>query len=99
MLSVTIRLFPALPPEWKDVEFHDLRTEGAFLVSAKRVGGKTEWVTIKSLTGEPCRIKPGFDGRIRLTDFPPNNLKRLSEGIYEVSLSKGEKLFLAPAHP
>ncbi len=36
-----IRIFPALPSTWKDVEFRDLRAEGAFLVSAKRSGGKT----------------------------------------------------------
>jgi hypothetical protein len=32
-----------------DVEFRDLRAEGAFLVSAKRSGGQTLWVRIKSL--------------------------------------------------
>ncbi len=52
-----IRLFPALPHGWKDIEFHDFRTEGAFLVSAKLKDGQCEWVKIKSLAGEPCRIK------------------------------------------
>lgn len=46
-----IRIFPALPDAWKDVEFHDLRTEGAFLVSAKREQGLTRFVKIKSLKG------------------------------------------------
>ena len=32
----TIRIFPGLPPAWKDVVFHDMRTEGAFLISASR---------------------------------------------------------------
>ena len=35
-----IRIFPAVPTTWKDVEFHDLRAEGAFLVSAKRSAGR-----------------------------------------------------------
>ena len=61
-----IRVFPALPSAWKDVEFRDLRTEGAFLVSAKRTGGETEWVRIKSLAGEPCRVRPSIEGAIRL---------------------------------
>ncbi len=53
---VLIRVFPAVPAVWRDVEFQDLRAEGAFLVSAKRRAGKTEWVRIKSLAGEPCRV-------------------------------------------
>ena len=41
-----LRIFPALPSAWQDVEYHDLRAEGAFLVSAKRAGGRTQWVRI-----------------------------------------------------
>ena len=51
-----IRVFPAVPEAWKDAVFHNLRTEGAFLVSAARKDGKTQWVRVKSLAGEPCRI-------------------------------------------
>mgnify|MGYP000724167846 CR=1 FL=1 len=43
-----------------------LRTEGAFLVSAKRSRGQTRWVVIKSLAGEPCRVRPGFHGGFRI---------------------------------
>jgi hypothetical protein len=34
-----IRVFPATPEKWGDVAFEDLRTQGAFLVSAKKQGG------------------------------------------------------------
>jgi alpha-L-fucosidase 2 len=57
-----IRVFPALPDEWKDVAFHDFRTEGAFLVSARRENGITTFVRIKSLAGEPCVICPAIEG-------------------------------------
>jgi hypothetical protein len=52
----TIRIFPACPSGWKDAAFDNLRAEGAFLVSAVRRDGKTEWVRITSLAGEPCRV-------------------------------------------
>lgn len=54
-----IRVFPALPADWQDetIEFHDLRAEGAFLVSARYEDGATQWVRVKSLAGEPCSIK------------------------------------------
>ena len=35
-----IRIFPAIPEEWKDARFTTLRTEGAFLVSAKMENGE-----------------------------------------------------------
>lgn len=59
----TIRIFPACPSGWKDAAFDNLRAEGAFLVSAVRRGGKTEWVRITSLAGEPCRVT--MDGETR----------------------------------
>ena len=52
----TIRVFPAVPTTWKDAVFHNLRAAGGFLVSAQRQDGKTAWVRIKSLAGEPCRV-------------------------------------------
>lgn len=55
-----IRVFPAVPGEWKDVTIHNLRAEGAFLVSAARRAGVTRWIRVKSLAGEPCRVKAVF---------------------------------------
>ncbi len=57
-----IRVFPSVPDAWSDAVFHNLRAEGAFLVSAERKGGKTKWVRIRSLAGEPCRVR--VDGRV-----------------------------------
>ena len=37
-----VRIFPAVPSKWKNVEYRDLRCEGAHLVSAKRVNGRTQ---------------------------------------------------------
>jgi hypothetical protein len=89
-----IRIFPALPSTWKDVEFRDLRAEGAFLVSAKRSAGKTEWVRIKSLAGEPCRVRPGMNGTIRIKGDREHKLELVSPGIYEIALKKGEEVLL-----
>lgn len=51
-----IRIFPAIPTEWKETVFHDLRAEGGFLVSAVRREGRTIFIRIVSRSGEPCRI-------------------------------------------
>jgi alpha-L-fucosidase 2 len=46
-----ITVFPAIPDDWQDVSFNNLRAVGAFLVSAERKSGKVVSVTIKSETG------------------------------------------------
>lgn len=93
-----IRIFPAVPAAWKDVEFRDLRAEGAFLVSAKRTGGQTQWVRIKSLAGEPCRVKTGIKGPVRIKGERPLTSKQVSPGIYELGLIKGEEVMLEAEH-
>jgi hypothetical protein len=89
-----IRVFPALPSAWKDVEFHDLRAEGAFLVSARRAAGETEWVRIKSLAGEPCRVRPGLGREVRIRSEHPIEFKQLAPGICEIRMKKGDDAVL-----
>jgi hypothetical protein len=89
-----IRIFPAVPSAWPDVEFRDLRAEGAFLVSAKRTAGRTEWVSIRSLAGEPCRVRPGMTGRIIARGDRPYELRQVSPGIYQIDLGKGGEVRL-----
>lgn len=92
--SGPIRVFPAVPSAWKDLEFRDLRTEGAFLVSAKRTKGQTQWVRIKSLAGEPCRVRPGLEGQVRIKGNRQLKLKQVSPGIYEIDMKKGDEVLL-----
>ena len=73
---------------------HDLRAEGAFLVSAKRNAGQTEWVRIKSLAGEPCRVRLGMNGQIRIKGAREHKLELVSPGIYTIDLKKGEEVWL-----
>ncbi|MCY2990342.1 MAG: hypothetical protein NTY19_21060 [Planctomycetota bacterium] len=90
-----IRIFPAMPATWPDVVYHNLRAEGAFLVSARRAGGKTQWVCIKSLAGEPCRVKPNFTGEPRIVAGAANAaIKSVGDGVYELILAKGQEVVL-----
>ena len=89
----TIRVFPAAPDAWPDITFHDLRAQGAFLVSAVRKKGATRWIGIKSLAGEPCRIKPNMTGPIHVSGSRSLHLKDLGGGVYTLDLKKGEQAF------
>jgi alpha-L-fucosidase 2 len=53
-------VFPAVPPAWPEAAIDNLRAEGAFVVSAVRSEGKTQWVRILSEVGGECRLRTGF---------------------------------------
>jgi hypothetical protein len=90
-----IKVFPALPKAWEAAVFHDLRAEGAFLVSAVRHAGQTRWVRVKSLAGEPCRIQPGIEGELKVVSSGVSvAAKSLGDGVYELALAKGEEALL-----
>ena len=87
-----IRIFPAVPVEWKELAFNNLRTEGAFQVSASRKEGTTQWVNIKSLAGEPCRIRPSIQGEISIVKNGHTVQKNVNKNeIIEIELKKGEE--------
>lgn len=52
-----IQVFPAVPVSWKDISFEQLRAEGAFLVSAKKVNGEIQTIRITSEKGGSTRLK------------------------------------------
>jgi alpha-L-fucosidase 2 len=55
-----IEVFPAIPDAWKNISFHHLRTEGAFLVSAKKENGITDEVSITAEQGGLLQFKLPF---------------------------------------
>jgi hypothetical protein len=91
-----MRVFPAMPSVWTNAAFHNLRTEGAFLVSAKRKEGGTEWVRIKSLAGEPCRINPSLQGEVKASAAGGGvvDIRPLGGGAYDLKLEKGGEVVL-----
>ena len=60
-----IKVFPAVSEKWQNISFADLRTEGAFLISAKRENGKTKFVKIESLVGGECKIQLNMPGKLK----------------------------------
>ncbi len=96
-----IRVFPAVPDSWPEVTIHRLRTEGAFLVSARRRGGQTRFIQVTSLAGTPCQIETGWA-------TPPlvqgarafqvrNTQDRAGRPVTVIDLKQGETATLLPA--
>lgn len=72
-----ITLFPAVPKEWKNVSFDNLRARGNFIVSAKRKNGKTEYCRIVSCSGGAVSVL--VDG-VRTAIVTTKNGKKVNFG-------------------
>ncbi len=99
----TLRVFAAVPETWKDVTFHRLRGEGGFLVSAARREGRTQWVRIESLAGEPCRVRTDLIGPVQVRGARAVKAVDEGDGLLRLDLRQGESAVLtgvdAPESP
>lgn len=92
-----VRIFPAVPKEWKNAGFENMRTDGAFLISAVHKDGKTKWIKIKSLNGGQITIKPGLEGVVKMKSSSNSQLTAGDEGNYTCVIPKGKTVTLYAA--
>lgn len=59
-----VRVFPAIPEEWKNVSFENLRAMGGFLVTAIRENGQVIRLRIYSEKGEELKLISPIDGEL-----------------------------------
>jgi hypothetical protein len=90
--SGPIRIFPAVPGDWRDAEFFTLRAEGAFLVSAQRKGGRTVRFEIAAERGGRCRVEDPFAGRAFRVDGIASPDIRREDGILGFDLEPGRSV-------
>jgi alpha-L-fucosidase 2 len=83
-----IEVFPAIPISWKNVSFTTLRTEGSFLVSARKRNGLAEELKITSTAGGLLRIKVPF--KTWTTTGISTKLITVESGIAEMITHKGQ---------
>ena len=86
-----IKVFPGTPERWGDASFYHLRSQGAFLVSAKRKEGKTQFVSVESLVGSTCVVQPDIENPlIYINGKDAGSRVTKSKNGYEIDLKKGE---------
>ena len=94
-----IQVFPGTPDEWADAAFHQLRAQGAFLVSAKKKNKQTQFVAVESLVGAPFVIKPDIFKPCVYIDGKKISKKQLGKpdknGFYAVDLKKGQAIIFS----
>lgn len=89
-----IDLFPAIPLDWKDISFRQLRAEGAFLVSAKKKNGQFEEIVIVSEQGGAAKLKLPFE---QYTTSKPENVTLKKSGEFlELRFERQGSIVLRP---
>lgn len=85
-----VKLFPAIPSKWDDVSFDNLRTYGAFLVSATRKEGTVVYVKISSETDGELRLEDPFKG----AGFQSNYDYKEFDGVIHIDIEKDKSVIL-----
>ncbi|WP_409568071.1 glycosyl hydrolase family 95 catalytic domain-containing protein, partial [Proteiniphilum saccharofermentans] len=84
-----VRIFPAIPVSWDDVSFYNLRTYGAFLISAQKENGKISQVTVFSEKGGVLRMDYPF-GDYPFTIEGTEESYELKDNIIELNTIPGQ---------
>lgn len=82
----TINIFPAVPKEWKNLSFKDLRAEGAFIVSAEMKDGKLYRAEIQAERGGRLKVLNKFGDNYKLKRG--NDTFTSENGIWEIDLGE-----------
>ncbi len=86
-----VRIFPAVPSAWKNLEFKNWLAEGAFEISAKMVDGKLTYLEIKSLAGAELIVKAKLNGLKACIDKKTVQLIAANEE-FKIDLPKGKTI-------
>ncbi len=82
-----VRIFPAVPDNWMNLSFDNLRTEGAFLISAEKRDGVITEVIIKAEQDGILKISNPYDHG--------KSDKLVNEEIRSIKMLAGESLSLS----
>jgi hypothetical protein len=89
-----VRVFPAVPSVWPDVVIADHSCEGGFSVTARRAGGRTRFVLVRSRAGEPLVLRHGIDGPVSVVS--PVRYHDRGDGTLEIPLRRGQEVLVHP---
>lgn len=88
-----ISIFPAIPSDWKEASFDQLRAIGAFLVSAELVNGEVKTVKIQSEKGNELRLKSPFKTNKVLVNGKEVSVS--SDGFIEMPTKENEVILIS----
>lgn len=89
-----IKIFPAIPKEWKNVSFRSLRAEGAFLVSAERKTGNMVRVEVESERGGLLNLDNPFTGAAVVVNGTKIADSLLQQPVIKIEMKPGQTIVL-----
>lgn len=100
-----IEIFPAVPDDWDEIQFEDLRAQGAFIVSASKAEGQVTDVHIHSGQDGQLQIQNPFESetiRVMKKSSPQDPFEEIdqyewSDNILTLDLAQDEEIKLEPA--
>ena len=98
--DTVLHVFSGVPESWKAAAFHNLRAGNAFVVSAARKNGKTEWVRVVNggKNEATCRIATRLLGPVEARGKPKIAVKTdAATGVSTFRLAKNEAVLLVRA--
>lgn len=91
-----LRIFPAVADVWEDLAFHQLRAEGAFLISAKREKGETALIQITSLAGESCVLETDMIDPVWKASREGITVTSVEKNRYAINLQANDTIIIYP---
>jgi hypothetical protein len=88
-------LMQGIPTKWRDVSFENIRTEGAFLISATRSNGQVRSVDVLATIANPFKIANPWPTGAKATGG--NLTSAPNADILEIKLAANQKVRLEPA--
>jgi alpha-L-fucosidase 2 len=95
--SGVLEIFPAVPEQWKNISFKNLRAEGAFLISAQKANGVVEEIKIVSDKGGTAKLKLPFKTWIARDENGVIS-NETANGIMKISFKQGGSIVLKNAY-
>lgn len=90
-----IKIFPAMPDQWKDCAFERLRAEGGFDVSARMADGKLSWVRIYNDAGNTCRIYlPEWEAPV-MANGTKGIITPCGNGYFDIDIPQGSEIVIS----
>ena len=86
-----LRVFPAIPKQWPDTQFANMRGEGGFLVSGKNLS----WALVVSELGGEVEVEPNL-GDAKWSTSSGAEVSKVQKGVYRIKTQPGDWVLFWP---
>ncbi len=91
----TLYVFPGIPKAWKNISFHGIMAGSSYMISAVYANGRTDFISIISLDGKPCKLQTDLPAdSLGIESKPPVRVRKAGEHLLEILMPRSERVIL-----